>query len=314
MRVLVTFGSKRGGTEDLAQAIGATLREAGHHVDVADARVPEGLDAYDAVVVGGALYAFRWPWRVYRFLGRHFDELERMPVWFFSSGPLDDSAHEQVIPPVKSVKRWMKRLHARGHVTFGGRLAPDAKGFVAQAMVKNGHVGDFRDFDEARAWAFDLAAELHALPDRVVRPARASEGRRWIRRAVTMLCLFTGLTALAGGLELTTWRDGAGWLPPLSVLERTPFADFFVPGVLLFSFVGLTNLLAAVLEGRRSRWGELAAMVAGVAIVAWIVSEMALLGTASLLEVVYLVIGAVTVAGAAWLFARRRAALRTHVA
>lgn len=222
MRVLVTYGSKRGGTQDLAEAIGATLREAGHRVDVRDAREPEGLDAYDAVVVGGALYAFRWMWRVYRFLGRHRDELERMPVWFFSSGPLDHSPREKVIPPVKSVKRWMKRLDVRGHVTFGGRLAPDAKGFIASKMAKNGHAGDFRDFDEVRAWAFDLAAQLHALPDRVVRPAAASE----------------------------------------------------------------------------SRWGEVAAMVAGVAIVAWIVSEMALLGTATLLEVAYLVIGGATLAGA----------------
>lgn len=314
MRVLVAYGSKRGGTQDLAEAIGATLREAGHQVDVRDAREPEGLDAYDAVVVGSALYMFRWTWRVYRFLGRHRDELERMPVWFFSSGPLDHSPREEVIPPVRSVKRWMKRLHVRGHVTFGGRLAEDAKGFIASKMAKNGHAGDFRDFDQARAWAFDLAAELHALPDRVVRPAAASESRRWIRRAVTMLCLFTGLTALAGGLELTTWRTGASWLPPPSVLESTPFRDFFIPGVLLFTFVGLTNLLAAVLEGRRSRWGELAAMGAGVAIVAWILSEMALLGSATLLEVVYLVIGGATLGGATWLFARRRAALRAHVA
>lgn len=314
MRVLVTYGSKRGGTQDLADAIGATLREAGHRVDVRDAEEPEGLDAYDAVVVGSALYMFRWMWRVSRFLGRHRDELERLPVWFSSSGPLDHSPREQVIPPVKSVKRWMKRLHVRGHVTFGGRLAADAKGFMAQAMVKNGHAGDFRDFDQARAWAFDLATELHALPDRVVRPAGATERRRWIRRAVTVLCLFTGLTALAGGLELATWRSGASWLPPPSVLEHTPFRDFFVPGVLLFCFVGLTNLLAALLESRRSRWGEAAAMVAGVAIVAWIVSEMALLGTATFLEVAYLVIGAATLAGATWLFARRRAALRAHVA
>lgn len=312
MRVLVTYGSKRGGTAELAETIGATLREAGHVVDVEDARSPEGLDAYDAVLVGGALYAFRWPWRVYRFLGRHRDELERMPVWFFSSGPLDHSPREQVIPPVRSVKRWMKRLHVRGHVTFGGRLEPDARGFMARAMVKNGHVGDFRDFDQARAWGFDVAGELHALPDRVPRASEAIVGRRWMRRVVTMLCLFTGLTALAGGIELTAWRTGASWLPPLSVLRDTPFSDFFVPGALLLVFVGLTNLLAALLEGRRSRWGELAAMVAGVAILAWIVSEMVLLSSVSLMEAAYLLIGAATVAGAAWLFAHRRASVRVH--
>lgn len=312
MRVLVVFGSKRGGTAELAQAIGTTLREAGHQVDVKDAREPEGLEAYDAVVVGGALYLFRWPWRVYRFLAKHRDELERMPVWFFSSGPLDDSPKKELVPPVKSVARWGRRLQVRGHVTFGGRLSQDAKGLLAQNVVKSGHVGDFRDFDMVRAWAIDVATDLQALPDRVVRPAPPVEGRRWLRRAVGALCLFTGLTALAGGVELTTWRLGADWLPPLSSLEHSPFTDFYLPGVLLFVFVGLTNLAAAILELRRSRFGDVAAGVGGAAIVAWIVSEMALLRAPTVVEGAYLLIGLFTVAGAAWLFARRRAAVRMH--
>ncbi|MFZ5446846.1 MAG: flavodoxin domain-containing protein [Myxococcota bacterium] len=312
MRVLVTHGSNHGGTLEIAEWVATTLREAGHQVDVVDARTPEGLEGYDAVIVGGALYAFRWPWRVYRFLARHRDELVRMPVWFFSSGPLDDSA-KQEIAPVRSVARWMKRVQARGHQTFGGRLAPDAKGFIAQSLIKRGMVGDHRDFQQVRAWTIDVAEQLLAMPEPLPHPQAASVGRsKWLRRVVSLLCLFTGVTALAGGVELMTWRTGADWLPPLSVLQHTPFADFFIPGLLLFLFVGLTNLSAAILEGRRSPWGERAAMLGGAAIVGWIVSEMVLLRAPSLTEVGYLLVGALTLAGSAWLFSRRRAAVRLH--
>jgi flavodoxin len=92
MRVLVTFGSKRGGTEGLAQWLAASLSATGHDVDVRPAYEPDGLELYDAVIVGGALYANRWHKSARRFVQRHADELSRMPVWFFSSGPLDDRA------------------------------------------------------------------------------------------------------------------------------------------------------------------------------------------------------------------------------
>jgi len=55
----------------------------------------------------------------------------------------------------------MKRVNARGHVTFGGRLSPDAKGFPASAMAKK-HGGDWRDAAQVRQWARSVAAELSA--------------------------------------------------------------------------------------------------------------------------------------------------------
>lgn len=45
----------------------------------------------------------------------------------------------------------MSRIGARGHVTFGGRLAADAKGFPASAMAKT-RAGDRRDPEQVRHW------------------------------------------------------------------------------------------------------------------------------------------------------------------
>jgi hypothetical protein len=114
--------------------------------------------------VGGALYANRWHRAVRRFVRRHVDELRRVPVWFFSSGPLDDSADRTLIPPVPEVTVLMERVGALAHATFGGRLPEDAKGFPASAMAKKRH-GDYRNRERIADWAEQLAEQLpHARP------------------------------------------------------------------------------------------------------------------------------------------------------
>ena len=165
MRVLIAYGSKRGGTQGLAEMVADSLRAEGHGVEVRRASEARRLEGYDAVIVGGALYAFRWHKDARRFVRRHADELRKLPVFFFSSGPLDDSATERDIPPVKGVQAMMDRVGAKGHVTFGGRLSAHARGFPASAMAKK-QSGDWRDPMQARSWARSVSAEL--LADRRV--------------------------------------------------------------------------------------------------------------------------------------------------
>jgi menaquinone-dependent protoporphyrinogen oxidase len=157
MSVLVTYGSKRGGTKGLAEMVATDLREEGLQVDLVPPNKVKRLDKHEAVVVGGALYASRWHRTAKRFVKRHAGELRERPVFFFSSGPLDDSATQEDIPPVEGVRALMEQVGARGHVTFGGRLSPDAKGFPASAMAKN-RAGDWRDPVQVRAWARSIAA------------------------------------------------------------------------------------------------------------------------------------------------------------
>jgi len=183
MRVLVTWGSERGGTEGIAKIVGNTLREQGHEVDVSapDAAKPSG---YDAAIVGGALYANRWHRDARRFVLRHAKNLQRVPVWFFSSGPLDDSPSKHEIEPVRMVKSLMERVGAQGHVTFGGRLLPDAKGFLAGSMAKK-YAGDFRNPERIRAWATDVARALPTARPRVpIEQAGHSFGRLFAHGAI----------------------------------------------------------------------------------------------------------------------------------
>ena len=59
-RVLVAYGSRHGSTAEIAEAIAATLREAGLAVDCRKAGEVDSLDGYDAVVLGSAVYMRRW--------------------------------------------------------------------------------------------------------------------------------------------------------------------------------------------------------------------------------------------------------------
>ncbi|CAN5792996.1 flavodoxin domain-containing protein [soil metagenome] len=159
-RVLVAYGSKRGGTAGLATMIGDALTEAGHEVSVSPARETHALNGYDAVIIAGALYANRWHRDARRFVRRNTEALRRLPVWLVSSGPLDGSASRGVIAPTPQVQKLMERVDARGHMTFGGRLAPNAKGFPASAMAKT-KAGDWRDADHVHRW---VATVLEQLP------------------------------------------------------------------------------------------------------------------------------------------------------
>jgi menaquinone-dependent protoporphyrinogen oxidase len=161
MTILVTYGSTRGGTEGLAEIIGDELRKCGYDVDVAPARGVGRLANYDAVIVGGALYAGHWHREARRFVKSHRLQLHQLPTYFFSSGPLGEEAQKKDIPPVRGVDHLMARVGARRHATFGGRLDEHAEGLIAASMTKRWS-GDFRDETKVRAWAHDIAAELAA--------------------------------------------------------------------------------------------------------------------------------------------------------
>jgi len=161
MQVLVAYGSKMGGTKGLAEMVGAALESNGLRVDVMPARSVPDIAPYAAVIVGGALYSTRWHKDARWFVKHHRAALASKPVWLFSSGPLDDSAHQQDVAPVRFVKNAMRLTHARGHTTFGGRMPSQARGFPARSMAKN-NPGDWRDPDQARNWAKQVAQDLHA--------------------------------------------------------------------------------------------------------------------------------------------------------
>ncbi len=154
-RVLVAYATKHGSTAQIADTIAGALRNAGHEVDVQPVRSVASLSPYRAVVVGSAIYDGRWRDDAEDFLERLAPDLRARDVWLFDSGPLGPYGLHGIDAP-KSVVRAADRVGARGHASFGGRLAEDAEGFMEPWMPK----GDWRDFDEINRWADGVAAAI----------------------------------------------------------------------------------------------------------------------------------------------------------
>ena len=117
-----------------------------------------------------------------------------------------------------------------------------------------------------------------------------------------VLEIFLGIGALFGGSQFILAPDGHLLGLPLKMLAGTPFHSFLVPGLLLFTLVGVAPMLAAVITARRGAIGPLAALAVGVTLMGWITVEMVIFaGLTSLFWAFYLVLGTVIAAvGMAW--------------
>lgn len=163
MRILIVHASKMGGTAGLAEMIGQALTEHGLEVTVRPAGDRPAVDGFDAVIVAGAIYNKRWHADARKFVRRNVAALRERPVWLAASGPLDDSARDGALPPVPHITQCAAAVGARATVTFGGRLAPDAPGFLARSMAKT-KAGDWRNPEQIARFAAQIATALTVEP------------------------------------------------------------------------------------------------------------------------------------------------------
>lgn len=170
MNVLIAYATRLGSTRGIAARIGAALAADGLSATVVPIASVTDLRAYDAFVIGSAVYAGHWMTEAGHFIEDHQPVLAAHPVWLFSSGPVGESAtrHAPVAPA--GIDALGLTVSARGHRIFGGALdhaAVDSGGFgpverfIAKRFVPE---GDFRDWPEIVAWAAEIARELKGVP------------------------------------------------------------------------------------------------------------------------------------------------------
>jgi menaquinone-dependent protoporphyrinogen oxidase len=161
--VLVAYGTKHGATAEIAERIGATLRDAGLTVDVRLAGEVSSLDRYRAVVLGSAVYMLRWRPDARRMLGRAVRGAPERPMWLFSSGPLDREPQHDLSKIVsKKVRRAAEQPGVVDHAIFAGRFPLEPSNFMERSMVKKAPEGerDFRDWGAIEEWARGIAERL----------------------------------------------------------------------------------------------------------------------------------------------------------
>jgi menaquinone-dependent protoporphyrinogen oxidase len=162
--ILVAYATRSGSTQEVAEAIGTALGEAGFSVDLQRLPVQGTLDRYDAVVLGAPLYMFRWHKAALRFLSDFRKALEDRPAAVFALGPFNDVEKEWREVRAQLDKElakfpWFKPVAVE---VFGGKFDPAELGFPYTLIpaMKKLPPSDIRDWDAVRGWAKDLAGRL----------------------------------------------------------------------------------------------------------------------------------------------------------
>jgi menaquinone-dependent protoporphyrinogen oxidase len=98
------------------------------------------------------------------FVEVHEGELRELPVWLFSSGPVGDPPKPLENPA--EVADVVKRLGARGHRLFPGRIEGSDLGISERALVAlvRAPDGDFRPWSEIVTWSEAIARQLEEPP------------------------------------------------------------------------------------------------------------------------------------------------------
>lgn len=114
---------------------------------------------------------------------------------------------------------------------------------------------------------------------------------RWL----SAIDLFVAVTAIFGGVTLFTDPSGRSLGLPVSLLERSPFETYLIPGLVLAVLVGGFALFAGVAHLVRWRFAGQASLFAGLVLVGWIVVQVLLTRELHWLHGLYFGIGVVQI-------------------
>jgi hypothetical protein len=123
------------------------------------------------------------------------------------------------------------------------------------------------------------------------------------RRAAIGLLVLQGVGAVGGGSALMLGPQGQIIPLPVSQLAGSPFDSYFVPGLVLFTVLGIGPLAVALLAWRRHALSPVLTMLVGVALLIWIGVQVATIGYSTdpmPLQAVYLGLGVILLLMGLW--------------
>jgi len=157
--VLVSVATRHGATAQIGEAIARSLRAAGVQVRVVSPEDVVSLVDYDGAVIGSALYLGKWLAPARDLVESHADELRRLPVWLFASGPITPIKDQG---DIAEGDRLRDLIGARDNRLFAGQLKKQGLSLVERVTVRmvGSPWGDYRPWPEIEAWAESIATSL----------------------------------------------------------------------------------------------------------------------------------------------------------
>lgn len=161
--VLVAYASRLGSTAEVGQFIARVLQENGLHVEASPLAQVQDLSPYQAVILGSAVQEGQWLPEAVAFVRTHGQELSHKPTALFTVAMNMRGASpehfRQVYGYLDEVLRLVKPLEIG---LFGGALNYRLLSSSQKAVVLGEGLpeGDFRRWQDIRAWAEDIADRL----------------------------------------------------------------------------------------------------------------------------------------------------------
>jgi menaquinone-dependent protoporphyrinogen oxidase len=169
--VLVTYATRYGSTQEVADAVASALREAGLAVDLQPVKQVRSLEGYGAVVLGAPIYIGSFLKDAQRFLAAHGGALGGRPLAVFAVGPIGGTPGDEGWQGARQqLDQQLQKIPGLAPVAvelFGGKYDPAKLHFTDRLLailpaspLHNLPANDSRDWTAIRAWAGDLAAKL----------------------------------------------------------------------------------------------------------------------------------------------------------
>ena len=92
------------------------------------------------------------------------------------------------------------------------------------------------------------------------------------------LILFQSISGIFGGIGLIIDPSGEALQIPLEWLDGSPFANYLIPGIILFIVLGIIPFLIFFGLRKRKYWGWQGSIFIGLALIIWIVVEIIIIG------------------------------------
>jgi menaquinone-dependent protoporphyrinogen IX oxidase len=174
LKALVVYGTRWGGTIDVAQTIGKALSEAGVATAVVDAKTsPQRIDDYDLLIVGSGLRADKWTKETLEFLEKNATVLKTKKTALFVSCSmadrkdggydkgkkryLDDTADRYGLSPISLGYFGGLMDFSYSHGLFVDVLVRVNRRSLRKNGLDTAKVHDTRDWKAIEAWGHEVA-------------------------------------------------------------------------------------------------------------------------------------------------------------
>lgn len=126
-----------------------------------------------------------------------------------------------------------------------------------------------------------------------------------VHRILFALHAFVGIGAMAGGLAaILNPQEPLG--APSELLKNSPFSNFLIPGVILFTVIGLGNVISALTMLLKLKIQGYISSVFSWALVIWIIVQCIMINTIGVLHVIFFLIGLIQAVLSAFLLFENR--------